>query len=139
MRLWRRSAIIETLTVILILLGSLYFMEGRFPNWRERKKMSQRISASYDNADLKVVLQSMVDQTDGTVSITLCDGLTNAKVSLHTQGSVPLSQALKEIATQIPDKYYPYGMLDVAVAHPLFVCEGRNGTTVTLKKTALEK
>jgi hypothetical protein len=139
MRLWRRAAIIETLAVILILLGGVYFMEGRFPNWRERKKMSQRISASYDNADLEVVLQSMVDQTDGTVSITLCDGLTHAKVSLHTQGSVPLSQALKEISTQIPGKYYPYGMLDVAVAHPVFVCEAHDGTSMTLRKTGSEK
>jgi hypothetical protein len=135
MRLWRRSVIIETIIVILILLGGVYFMEGRLPNWRERKKLAQRISATYDTADLDVVLQSLVNQTDGSVTITVCEGLAKSKVSLHTQGFVPLSQALKDISTQIPSKYYPYGMLDVAVAHPVFVCAGRDGTAITFTKT----
>ena len=105
MKLWRRSVIIQTIIVMLILICGIYFMEGRLPSWRERKKLSQRVSATYDNADLEVVLQSLVNQTDGSITITLCEGLIKTKVSLHTQGSVPLSQALKEISTQVPSKY----------------------------------
>jgi hypothetical protein len=136
MTLWRRPTIIEAIILAVILLSVVYLMERRFPDWQERKKMSQTISASYDNVDLQIVLQSLVNQTDGSVTITVCDDLTKYGVSLHTQGSIPLNQALKKVAAQIPGKYYAYGMLDVAVAHPVFLCEGHNETAVTIKKTA---
>jgi hypothetical protein len=133
---WRRPTIVETIIVAVILLSVVYFTERRFPDWQERKKMSQMISANYDNVDLQTVLQSLVNQTDGSVTFTVCDGLTKYGVSLHTQESIPLSQALKKVAAQVPGKYYAYGMLDVAVAHPVFLCEGHNGTAVTIERTA---
>jgi hypothetical protein len=100
MRFLQRRTIVEAILVILTLLGGVYMLERRFPSLDERKKMAQKISASYDDADLEVVLQSAINQTDGTVSITVCEGLAKTRVSLHTQGSVPLDNALEKIGSE---------------------------------------
>lgn len=134
MKYLRRLTIVEVVVALLIVLAIFYFFERRFPSWQERRKMSQAVVASFDNMELQDALQALIDQTDGTVTITVCSGLTKSKVSLHSNGPIALNGALKGIAARIPAKYYPYGLLDVAVAHPVFLCQDRNETAVTIKK-----
>jgi hypothetical protein len=132
---WRRT-IIEIGIAVLILVGIAWLMDTRLPSRQERKKMSQSVSANFDNTDLDVALQSLVDQTDGSFSITVCADLKRYKVSLYPGGKIPLSRALEGIAAQIPAHYLPYGMQDVAIVHPMFVCKGGNRLVVAIEKRA---
>jgi hypothetical protein len=137
MKLWRRPTITQMALALLILAVLVWLLERRFPSWGERRKMSQVVSANFDNMDLDLAVQSLIDQSDGSVEITMCTGLAKAKVTLHEKGPISLSRALNEIATQIPTKYYPYGILDVAIAQPVFFCKGGNqpvATVVIIKK-----
>ncbi len=135
MKIWRRPKITEVLVALLIVLAGAYFLERRIPGWAVRKQLSQAVAPNFEGMDLQGALQSMVQQTDGTVTMTVCTDLTRYRVSLHPNGPIPLKQALYEIASQIPANYYPYGMLDVAAAHPVFLCKHHNETAVTIKKT----
>ncbi len=135
MKIWRRPKIVEVLVALLIVIAGTYFLERRIPGWKVRKQLSQTVAPNFEGMDLQDALQSLVQQTDGDVTMTVCTGLTRYKVSLHPNGPIPLKQALNEIASQIPTNYYPYGMLDVAAAHPVFLCKNHNETAVTIKKT----
>jgi hypothetical protein len=138
-KIWSRSTIVEIAIVLLILAGGVYALEGRIPRWREKKKFSQPVLANFDSVDLFDALKSLLNQTDGTVTIALCSELAHSKVSLHTAGSVSLGQALNKIVTQVPAKYFPYGMLDRPVAHPIILCRGRNDTVVMIEKDVTHK
>ena len=135
----RRPRIVGVVIVVLILAVGLYLFEGRIPSWQERKKLSQPVVADFNDIELLDALQSLVNQTDGTVTITVCSGLTHSKVSLHSGGSIALARALNEIVAQVPSKYFPYGTLDRAVARPVILCRNHNDTVVTIEKDLTHK
>ncbi len=135
MKTWRHLRIAEVIVALLIVLGGVYFFERRIPGWKVMKQLSQTVAPNFDGVELQDALQSLVQQTDGTVTMTVCTGLMKYRVSLHPDRPIRLNQALHEIAKQIPANYYPYGMLDVAAAHPVFLCRNHDETAVTIKKT----
>ncbi len=136
MRIVRRPKKLEVVFALFVSLLGVYFYERRFPSFRERRKLAQIVEANFNDIELQRALQSLIDQTDGSVTMTVCSDLLRIRVSLKSRKSVPLGDALKEIAGQIPTKYYPYGMLDVAVAHPVFLCRDHNETATTISKTS---
>ena len=90
MNILRRPRIVEVVIVVLILAVGLYLFEGRIPSWQERKKLSQPVVADFNDIELLDALQSLVNQTDGTVTITVCSGLTHSKYRCTVEVQSPL-------------------------------------------------